>query len=155
VFVTGKASLLALAALAAAGCSGGLKRFAPPGIVKYEELAKDQPVNAAIAARIEQYRNQSAGGFPNLSEQPQKTPEGIAAPERSAMEAALIAERDALNDAIDADKELAAAEREASIEAARDALEEALARDDALARRERGLPLRDLEDKRDVEKESD
>ena len=153
--MTGKAYLLAIAALAAAGCSGGLKRFAPPGIVKYEELAKDQPVNPAIAARIEDYQDERAGGFPNLSEQPQKTPEGIAAPERGAMEAALIAERDALNDAINADKELAAAERDASIEAARDALEEAIAKDDALARRERGLPLRDLEDKRDVEEDSD
>jgi hypothetical protein len=153
--VTGKATVLALAALAAAGCSGGLKRFAPPGIVKYEELAKDQPINPAIAARIEDYQDERAGGFPNLSEQPQKTPEGIAAPERGAMETALIAERDALNDAINADKELAAAERGASIEAARDALEEALAKDDALARRERGLPLRDLEDKRELEEESD
>lgn len=153
--MTGKAYLLAIAMLAAAGCSGGLKRFAPPGIVKYEELAKGQPVNPAIAARIEAYQDESAGGFPNLSEQPQKTPEGIAAPERSAMEAALLAERDALNEAIEADKQLAAAERDASIETAREALEEALARDDALARRERGLPLRDVEDKRDVEEETD
>ncbi len=143
--MTGKAYLLALAALAATGCSGGLKRFAPPGIVKYEELAKDQPVNPAIEKRVAERAEEGGGGFPNLSEQPLTTPEGIAKPERAAMEEALLAERDVLDAAVAADRELAAAERDAALEEARDALSEAVAKEDALARRERGLPLRDAE----------
>lgn len=135
-----KAYLLACAALATAGCGGGLQRFAPPGIVKYEDLAKDQPVSPAIAERIDTYRAETDGGFPKLSAQPVVVPEGIAKPERTAMEEALSAERDRLNAAVVADKALAAAEREEGLVEARDALGEALAREDAAARRERGLP---------------
>lgn len=138
-----KVYMAAMAALASAGCADGLKRFAPPGIVKYEEIAKDQPINPAIAGRMEEMRTKEGAGFPNLSEQPTKTPEGIAQPERAAMEATLIEQRDALNEAIAIDKALAAAERSGSLEESREALSEAVAKDDALARRERGLPPRD------------
>jgi hypothetical protein len=141
-----KAYLLVCAALASAGCGGGLQRFAPPGIVKYEDLAKDQPVSPAIAERIDASRAETDGGFPKLSEQPVVVPEGIAKPERAAMENALLAERDALAAAIVADKALAAAEREGGLVEARDALSEAIARDDVAARRERGLPPKDVAD---------
>ena len=47
-----KSYLLLCAALASAGCSGGLQRFAPPGIIKYEDLEKDQPVSPVIAGLI-------------------------------------------------------------------------------------------------------
>lgn len=140
-----KVLLLASAALALPGCAGGLKRFAPPGIVKYEDLAKGQPVNPAIAARIDAQADE-AGGFPNLSEQPNAAPEGIAGPERTAMEEALLAERDALNLAIGNDQALASAERETSLEERRDRLGEEIRKDDAAARRERGLPARPIRD---------
>ena len=106
-----KSYLLLCAALASAGCSGGLQRFAPPGIIKYEDLEKDQPVSPVIADRIEDYRAERDGGFPKLSAQPVVVPEGIAKPERAAMEDALLAERDRLNAAIVADQALAAAMR--------------------------------------------
>ncbi len=137
-----KLYLLGLAVLCLAGCSGGLQRFAPPGIVKYEDLAKDQPVNPAIAERIETHKAADQDGFPILAEQPTKTPDGIAKPERSAMEAVLLGQRDQLNAAVDADRALAAAERETGLIEVRDDLSEAVAKDDAAARRERGLAPR-------------
>lgn len=141
-----KAYILVLAALAAAGCAAELKRFAPPGIVKYEELAKDQPPNPAIVARIEESRNEPGGGFPKLAEQPTALPQGIAKPERAAMTEALLVDRDALDAAVAEDRALAEGERDASLVEMRDALGEAVAKDDAAARRERGLPPRKMED---------
>lgn len=138
-----KAYLVVILALAATGCSGGLKRFAPPGIVKYEDLAKDQPPNPVIVERIEAQKAEPGGGFPALSEQPTKLPEGIAKPERDAMVADLLAQRDIVNAAVASDRELAATERADSLETMRDELSGAVAEDDAAARRERGLPPRD------------
>lgn len=138
-----KAYIFMIAALAVAGCaSGGLKRFAPPGIVKYEDLAKDQPPNPAIVQRIDEQKDEPGGGFPNLSEQPTKLPEGIAKRERDAMIADLLVQRDALNIAVEEDRVLADGERQQALEADRDALGDAVAKDDAAARRERGLPPR-------------
>lgn len=122
------------------GCSGGLKRFAPPGFVKYEDRAKGQPVAPSIAARIEEAQATSGGEFPALSEQPSGTPAGIAAPERAALGGDLDAAREALLEAVDVDRAAAAVERENSIEPERAALDEALRKDDAAARKERGLP---------------
>ncbi len=138
-----KAYILVIAALAAAGCADGLKRFAPPGIVKYEELAKDQPPNPTIVERIEAQKDEPSDGFPNLAEQPTELPEGIAKPERDAMLAELLAERDALNAAMETDRTVAETERLEALETERDALSDALAKDDAAARRERGLPPRE------------
>lgn len=140
-----KAYILVIAALAAAGCAGGFKRLAPPGIVKYEELAKDQPPNPVIAERIEAQKDEPGEGFPNLAKQPTKLPEGIAKPERDAMIADLLAERDALNAAMETDRAAAGTERAEALETQRDALSDALSKDDAAARRERGLPPREEE----------
>jgi hypothetical protein len=137
--VGAKASLVVIAVLAAAGCAGGLERFAPPGFVKYEDRAKGLPVSPAIADRIEAQSGTDAG-FPNLSEQPIAAPAGIAAPERVALGNELDAARDALLQAVEADKAAAAAERADSIEPARDALDEALLNDNAAARAERAPP---------------
>ncbi len=134
-----KASLLFLAALVVAGCSGGLKRFAPPGFVKYEDRAKGIPVSPEIAARIDA-QSDAGGGFPKLSEQPAAAPSGIAAEERSALGDGLDAQRAELLQAVEGDRAKAAAERVSSIEPQRDALDEALRVDDAAARAERGLP---------------
>ena len=138
-----KAYLCLLAALAASGCAGALKRFAPPGIVKYEDLAKDQPVNPAIAARVKERSAAGGGGFPPLAKQPTEVPAGIAKPERDGMEETLLAERDALNKAVAEDRSVAAAERDDTPEAARDALGDAIDKDNATARRDRGLPTSD------------
>jgi hypothetical protein len=138
--VGAKASVFLLAALAAAGCSGGLKRFAPPGFVKYEDLAQGQPVAPSIAARIDASRSAEAGDFPDLSAQPSEAPAGIAAPERVALGDELEAARVALIEAVERDRAVASAERIESIEAHRDALDDALKTDDAAARKERGLP---------------
>jgi hypothetical protein len=119
-----------------------LKRFAPPGIVKYEDLAKDQPPNPVIAERIEAHKADPGGGFPVLSELPTNLPEGIARPERDAMIGDLLAQRDVLNAAVASDRDLAATERDEALETVRDELSEAVAKDDAVARRERGLPPR-------------
>lgn len=135
-----KAAILVLAAVASAGCSGGLKRFAPPGFVKYEDRAKGQPVAPAIAARIEESQATSDGAFPNLSAQPAAAPPGIAAPERAALGDDLDAARENLLQAVEADRAAAASERADPIEPQREALDEALRADDAAARKERGLP---------------
>lgn len=135
-----KAVILVIAAMASAGCSGGLKRFAPPGFVKYEDRAKGQPVAPEIAAHIEEAKASSEGGFPNLSEQPAAAPAGIAEPERTALGDELGAARAALLEAVEADRAAAAAERTHSLEPQRDALDEALREDGAAARKERGLP---------------
>lgn len=144
-----KPLFLVAALLAVAGCSGGLSRLAPPGIVKYEDRAKGEPVDAAILARIEQQRSLKGGGFPNLSQQPTKLPEGIAAPERAAMAEELIARRDLLAASVKEDRALADAERERRLEEDRDALSNAVTRDDAAARRERGLKPRPNPDAQD------
>jgi hypothetical protein len=138
-----KAYILVLAAFAATGCAGGLKRLAPPGIVKYEDRAKGQAVNPAIEARIAERRAEGEeGGFPNLSEEPSKIPEGIAKPERTAMESDLLDMRDQLNEAVALDRAAAEQERTERLEDARDALGNAVLKDDAAARRERGLAPR-------------
>jgi hypothetical protein len=109
-----KASRLLAAALLAAGCSGGLERLAPPGLVKYEDLAKGEPVDPAIAARMSASERGAEQGFPNLAAQPGTAPEGIAKPEREAMIDNLLAARDGLAQAVAADRALAADERTAS-----------------------------------------
>ncbi|MDZ7627550.1 MAG: hypothetical protein U5J99_03970 [Parvularculaceae bacterium] len=128
-----------MAALAITGCSGGLKRFAPPGFVKYEDRAKGIPVTPAIAARIEA-QSGTGGGFPKLSDQPASAPAAIALQERAALGDALDAQRSDLLQSVEADRATAAAERLDAIEPQRDALGEALREDDAAARAERGLP---------------
>lgn len=135
-----KASALLLAAVALAGCSSGLKRFAPPGFVKYEDRAKGQPVAQSIADRVKEAQASTDGAFPDLSEQPSATPAGIAAPERAALGDDLDAARVGLLEAIETDRTAASAERARSIEPDRAALDEALRDDDAAARKERGLP---------------
>lgn len=149
-----KASYFLIALLAAGGCANGLKRIAPPGIVKYEDRAKGQPASPEIEARIEEYNKEDAGGFPRIGEQPSKAPDGIAAPERAAMEAALLQSRDELNEAIAIDRALADAERLEGLEESRDALGAAVLKDDAAARRERGLPPRPaVDDQQDADEQ--
>lgn len=128
-----------MAALAVAGCSGGLARFAPPGFVKYEDRAKGIPVSPEIAARIDA-QSETGARFPKLSEQPAVKPAAVAPQERAALGDGLDAQRTELLQSIEADRAAAGAERLDAIEPQRDALDEALRNDDAAARAERGLP---------------
>ena len=105
-----QATLLALSVglFALAGCeSGDLSRFAPPGIVNYEELAGDQPPNPEVAARIEERRQEKdSGSFPVLSQTPgkQDRPRKRGAQARNADINELSAERDALAEDVEADR---------------------------------------------------
>ncbi len=103
-----------LAALIAAspGCSS-LKRLAPPGILKYEELAGDQPVNPEIKQRIAERRREIDRRFPDLSAQPSTRPAEAPMAERDALAADLIEARDELQAAVEADRAASDAERQA------------------------------------------
>ncbi len=72
----GVKSYLLLAALCAWFCPGceTAKRLAPPGFIKYEDIAGDEPVNPAIKARIDERRREGDGAFPVLSEQNREKP---------------------------------------------------------------------------------
>ncbi|MBB5518703.1 hypothetical protein [Amphiplicatus metriothermophilus] len=141
----------AAGALALPGCAG-FERLLPPGFVKYEDLAGDEPPDPRIQERIAERRKEEGRAFPNLSQAPQTRPEPTPEAEREALAAELRAARDALAAAVAHDRELAAEERSERIllpggengplpldEAGR-ALQDTVAGDEAIARRERGLP---------------
>jgi hypothetical protein len=130
---------IAAAAMCLAGCADAVKRFAPPGIVKYEDLAKGEPVDPAIVARIKDRRAAGDATFPNLSEQPRETPEGMAKPDRVAMEALLTERRDTANGAIAGDRVAAPADRQAPLEEAQATLLDAIETDREAAARDRAL----------------
>ena len=103
--------IMALGLVASLGACAGIKRFAPPGLVKYEDLAGDQPPNPAITARIEEMKAERKGSFPDLKEIPER-PEETRAPELREMEAEFLAEAGAeLNEKIEMDRKLALEER--------------------------------------------
>lgn len=57
------------------GCSNSfLARFAPPGIVKYEDIAGDKPPNPVIEETIREYRADTKAKFPILSQTPTAGP---------------------------------------------------------------------------------
>lgn len=155
------AVLAAIAALTAGGCAElGLERFAPPGIVKYEDLAKNQPPNPAIAERVKAVKAESDHKYPKLSAQPQSPPEALPAAERAAEMVALQDAREALDNAVAVERAASTDERiqgvviagdaddaERSLDEAAAALAEAVARADAAARRERNLPPRPADPK--------
>lgn len=67
------AALILCSAMVLSGCAV-MKRLAPPGFVKYEEISDQKPPNPVIVQRIEEIRAQKSKGYPNLSEQPQAAP---------------------------------------------------------------------------------
>ena len=137
-----KAFLASLAGLVmSGGCANGLRQLAPPGIYKYEDLEKGQPVDPAMKARIDAADSADDRSFPVLSEQPTGTPEGVAAPERAAMETGLVAERDALASAVAADRAAAAADAsDAELAAMKARVAEETARDSAAAAADKSAP---------------
>lgn len=125
---SGAAFVAAAALLGVQGCeSGDLARFAPPGIIKYEEIASEKPPNPEVVKRVAERRAAVGGGeFPILSQTPgpNARPEKRAAAELEAEMAALTSARDDLSSAVDADWAAAEAELEADLPAARDALKQ-------------------------------
>ncbi len=135
------AGFAAACLVALQGCeSGDLARFAPPGIIKYEDKAGDQPPNPAIVDRVAERKNEpDAGGFPNLSEAPGKKdqPKKRKQADIDAEISGLSASRDEVAQAVDDDREQAAAELERDLPAERDALKAQIEKDEAIAARER------------------
>jgi len=135
-------ALIGALAMCAAGCAG-IERFAPPGIVKYEDLAKGQPMNDQIKARVAEARSEKPATFPNLSKAPRAAPATLPEDEQAEREAALKGMQESLSTAVAADRGAIGADGGAeALVAARDALKALVEADDAKARAERGLPRR-------------
>ncbi len=125
------------------GCSSDsfLARFAPPGVVKYEDIASEKPPNPAIAETLSEYRETTRKRFPVLS----RTPTAGAAPERpdvaarDALKTDLTENRDRLAEEIAGDEAAVAAERNGAGAIAEQggAVNAQVARDAAAARAER------------------
>ena len=134
--------VLVTAALAALpGCSNlDLSRFAPPGIVKYEEIAGDKPQNPVVAERIAERRAEHGGGkFPDLSAAPDADdrPAKRRAADMKAEISELAGMRDDLTEAAADDRAAADAELAGDLQAEREALKERVDSDNKEAARER------------------
>ena len=115
----------AMAVMSLSGCETA-KRLAPPGFVKYEDIAQDKPINPEIAQRIAERKSGDEARFPVLSRTPQVRPARSPAIEREISRDTLIEARDAAN---------ANAAKDRTSAARRDGQREALERRrDALAR---------------------
>ncbi|MFQ5562865.1 MAG: hypothetical protein ACE5FO_04785 [Parvularculaceae bacterium] len=148
-------ALIAAAATVAAvsGCSS-LKRFAPPGFVKYEDRAGDQPMSPIIKERIKTRKKSGEMRFPKLSETPSKAPEPAPAGAREADLEALVKAGETLNARVAADRAASHHEREEGVtlpgeedagarplDETRDALSAAVEESTSAARRERAEPM--------------
>lgn len=144
---------LAALMVAASGCSG-LKRLAPPGILKYEDIAGDQPPHPEIVKRIAERRSEIDQRFPNLSEQPSQRPAEMPEAQREELAASLREARDELQAAVEEDRAASEGERQAKFilpgdkaDAGRDLKDVAadlaseVEHDEAIARRERSKPM--------------
>ena len=137
---------LGTAFLAGTGCSSlELARFAPPGVVKYEDIASEKAPNAAIQEVVNASTQASDADYPDLSQ----TPSAKDRPRKrnSAWIENQIVQlgesRDTLNEAVDAERAQAEAETEDAIlfPEQRDARDEMLDSDEATARAERRIPM--------------
>lgn len=137
--------VLGLAVFCAAGCSG-LSRFAPPGVVKYEDIASEKEPNPAIQQRISERKEAGDSRFPVLAETPGEKDRPAPRPqdERDTETSELVQARDALEAAIAADRK--AAEEEGDMESLIEQSQTLSGRIDSDARaaqRERKDPLPD------------
>lgn len=147
--------LCCAAALASASCTNSqVVRFAPPGIIKYENLAGDQPANADIQARVAERGDVEAARFPVLSEEPSVRPEKPSADVAQARTVDLEAARSDLEKALAQDWAAARSERDATNELAekRRALDEAITNANAAAANERRAAPPQPDDIQDSEK---
>ena len=124
------------------GCSHeAWRRLAPPGIIKYEDLAGDQPTNTEIQAQIDQRTESGNARYPKISDTPGKTDRPTAPPneEVAAEISALSTQRDEILEKVDDDRAAVAADRDTlgGLDAERDDLAARLEQDEAAAQRER------------------
>jgi hypothetical protein len=135
------APLALIGFVALQGCeSGDLMRFAPPGIVKYEDLAGDQPQNPDVAARIAERRAEpDTGEFPILSTAPGKEdrPKKRKKADVESEMSGLAGAREDLAEAVGADRAASAEELGRDLPGERDALKALIEKDEAAAARER------------------
>ena len=132
------------------GCANSqLARFAPPGIVKYEDIASEKPQSEEIKARIEERRAEpNTGKFPVLSETP-----GVEQRPQSRPPAVVEAQINALDqtakeikEEIETQRQLAAEETALNLGEEANQLRERIDRDSAAAARERREQLTAPED---------
>jgi len=110
-------TLVVTSSVVLGACSNvDLKRFAPPGIIRYENLAKDQPVNPVVDAKIDEIKSRKRKAFPVLSEKAFDAPDGINAKTRESAEVELIEKRESLEARIADSRTAAAAERISPLE---------------------------------------
>lgn len=137
---------LSTAFLAGTGCSSlELARFAPPGVVKYEDIASEKEPNPAILEIVEAQSEAADKGYPDLSQAPSKKDR----PKKRSIRWVddqinkLEDTRDTVNADVDADRAQAETETEDAIllPEQRDARDELLDRDEATARAERRDPM--------------
>jgi hypothetical protein len=143
--------LAAAAAVAVTGCANyQWARLAPPGILKYEDIASQKPPNPAVEKEIAQIDDASPSRFPRLSE----TPAAKANPSparRSDMDgdaAELMRAKNAVDETLGGYHEEIAKAREdrEALEARRESLLDQLDRDQAAAAGERAKAMPTLED---------
>ena len=129
--------------LLTAGCSSSsfLARFAPPGVVKYEDIASEKPPNPAIEATVRDYREDTRARFPVLSRTPTagpppQIPDGA---RRDALKAELIDGREKLADEVSGDQAAIDAEQAQgeAITSRGERFNDQLERDSAAAKAER------------------
>ncbi len=123
------------AALLVMGCSGvQWRRLAPPGILKYEELASEKPPNPVIEEEIAERKDGEKTRFPNLSAAPSRSdlPAERAQDELKAEMDALAAARDTLASKVKEDRTAVDEERATAgdIITARDVLTEQVGDDE-------------------------
>lgn len=131
--------------MAVTGCSSlDLARFAPPGVVKYEDIANEKPPNPTIQAAVDERKATPDKEFPKLAETPSEEdrPQKRHVSEVNEEIGELAGARDNLNAEVAASREQAEAEMAEimPLPDQRDALDELLQRDEASALAERKDP---------------
>ena len=135
--------ILSCLALTMSACTKAqLVRFAPPGILKYEELAGDVPINPEIQTRIDERDDGKEKPFPLISNTPAAVDGTKNADQQQIMSEDLEDAKVALDQALEEDRTAALNERSNSsaLTMRREDLEKSLEREAAIAERERRGP---------------
>ena len=124
------------------GCSSeDLKRVAPPGFIRYEDLAKGEPISPALKSKMEEVAADKNVDYPVLHEQPDARPRVHDDATVKVIEDALLARREALQAQIDKARRNADAERAEDLEAMKAALQIEVEADKSAAAGESRLPI--------------
>lgn len=128
------------------GCSETqLSRFAPPGIIKYENIASEKPPNPAIEETVRNRKANSNAVYPviartpGLSDRPEKPSTDLIEAEMSE----LVEARETLNALVEADRAAAAedAQERESLSRDSESFKRQLDRDAKAANAERRRPI--------------